>query len=80
MMPITIPTAAAASIASGTLWVAAPTTTAVQAHSPSEEPIERSKVPEMMATVMPTAATPTKELWRSTLSMLSGKLNFGTRK
>ena len=42
------------------------------------EPTDRSKVPAMIATVMPTAATPTKELWRRTLRGCR-EAKFGTK-
>ncbi len=48
-----------------------------QAQSASAVPTDRSKVPEMMAMVMPTAATPTKLPWRSTFRKLSSVAKLG---
>ena len=76
--PMIRPTASAAKIA-GTTPATLATLTATTAHSPRVEPTDRSKVPDRMAMVMPMAATPTNELWRSTLIRLSRVAKLGMR-
>src|SRR6516165_5650 len=74
--PTTPPTATAAKKAGNTPAIFA-TETAIQAQSAWVAPTDKSKVPAMMAIVMPTAETPTNALCRRTLTKFPTLANPG---